>query len=82
MFQSQSQIDNRNKPIWQRRYYEHTIRDEKDFNRRMDYIHYNPVKHGYVKRANDWSFSSFQKYVKLGYYDQEWYDLSEDINFE
>jgi len=82
LFQSQSQIDNRNKPVWQRRYYEHTIRDEKDFNRRMNYIHYNPVKHGYVKRANDWSFSSFQKYVKLGHYNQKWYDLADDINFE
>jgi len=82
LFQSQSQIDNRYKPVWQRRYYEHTIRDEKDFNRRMDYIHYNPVKHGYVKRANDWSFSSFHKYLKHGYYEKEWYDLADDIDFE
>ena len=48
----------------------------------MDYIHYNPVKYGYVKRASDWRFSSFQKYVKLGHYDQEWYDLADDIDFE
>jgi putative transposase len=48
----------------------------------MDYIHFNPVKHGLVKRAKDWEFSSFQKYVKLGYYDQEWYNISDDFDFE
>jgi putative transposase len=82
LFQSQSQKDNRYKPVWQRRYYEHTIRDEKDFNIRMDYIHFNPVKHSLVERAKDWEFSSFQKYVKLGHYDQEWYNISDDFDFE
>lgn len=82
LFQSQSQIDNGYKPIWQRRYYEHTIRDEKDFNVHMDYIHFNPVKHGLVNKANDWEFSSFHKYVKLEHYDKNWYEVSDDLNLE
>jgi putative transposase len=51
--------------IWQRRYWEHTLRDEKDFERHVDYIHFNPVKHGYVKRVSDWPHSSFNRMVKL-----------------
>jgi len=82
LFQSQSQKEQRYKPVWQRRYYEHTIRDEKDFNIHMDYIHFNPVKHGLVERAKDWEFSSFHKYVKLGHYALDWYSLSDDYNFE
>jgi putative transposase len=45
--------------IWQRRYWEHTVRDESDFERHVDYIHINPVKHGLVARVRDWPFSSF-----------------------
>src|ERR1700728_2195277 len=45
--------------LWQRRFWEHTIRDEKDFERHIDYIHFNPVKHGLVSRVCDWPFSSF-----------------------
>jgi putative transposase len=58
--------------IWQRRYWEHTIRDEKDYERHFDYIHYNPIKHGLVSKPSDWLYSSFHKYLKLGYYDQDW----------
>jgi putative transposase len=47
--------------IWQRRYWEHTIRDENDFARHVDYIHYNPVKHGHVERVADWPHSSFHR---------------------
>ena len=82
LFQSQSQIDNGYRPIWQRRYYEHTIRDEKDFNTRMDYIHFNPVKHGLVEKANTWEYSSFHKYIKSGHYDKDWYDMSDELDFE
>jgi len=52
--------------IWQRRYWEHTIGDENDFARHMDYIHINPVKHGLVARVSDWPYSSFHRMVKLG----------------
>jgi putative transposase len=58
--------------IWQRRYWEHTLRDEADLNRHRDYIHYNPVKHGLVRSVADWPWSSFHRYVRLGYYDRGW----------
>ena len=58
--------------IWQRRYWEHLIRDDRDFERHADYIHYNPVKHGYVKRVVDWPFSTFHREVKRGNYPSNW----------
>jgi putative transposase len=58
--------------IWQRRYWEHLIRDEDDYRRHVDYIHYNPVKHGYVKRAADWAHSSIHRYIKEGTMGRDW----------
>jgi len=58
--------------IWQRRYWEHTIRDENDFGCHIDYVHINPVKHGFVTRARDWPHSSFHRMVKLGMYPEDW----------
>jgi putative transposase len=58
--------------IWQRRYWEHTIRDEDDFERHIDYVHINPVKHGFVTRVSDWPYSSFHRMVKLGIYPEDW----------
>lgn len=58
--------------LWQRRYWEHLIRDEDDYRRHVDYIHWNPVKHGYVKKASDWPYSTFYRYVKAGVYELEW----------
>ena len=58
--------------IWQRRGWEHTIRDEDDWKQHLDYIHYNPVKHGYVAAPRDWPYSTFEKYVRLGEYEQNW----------
>ena len=58
--------------IWQRRYWEHLIRDEQDLRRHEDYIHYNPVKHGLVQRVVDWPWSSFHRYVRMGYYERDW----------
>jgi putative transposase len=58
--------------IWQRRYWEHTIRDEEDFARHVDYVHINPVKHGLVTRVRDWRLSSFHRMVKLGVYPEAW----------
>lgn len=66
------------KGIWQRRYYEHTIRDEEDLNRHLDYIHYNPVKHGCVEKVKDWEFSSFDKFVEKKNYDINW-GSSDDV---
>jgi len=58
--------------IWQRRFWEHTVRDQEDLNRHMDYVHYNPVKHGLVERVVDWPWSSFHRYVTEGYYGDDW----------
>jgi putative transposase len=62
----------RRRGIWQPRFLEHTIRDETDLHNHADYIHYNPVKHGYAKRPWDWQWSSFRRYVLLGDYDENW----------
>jgi putative transposase len=58
--------------LWQRRYWEHTIRDENDFERHVDYIHFNPVKHRLVKRVPDWLHSSFHLYVRRGILPADW----------
>ncbi len=73
---SESKIKKREKGIWQRRYWEHTIRDENDLHRHIDYIHYNPVKH-YNIAPKDWEFSSFNKFVELGFYEKDWYNLDD-----
>ncbi|MBB5022542.1 REP-associated tyrosine transposase [Desulfurispira natronophila] len=58
--------------VWQRRFWEHAIRDENDWQRHADYIHYNPVKHGLVTRPALWPWTSFHKAVERGIYDPEW----------
>ncbi len=58
--------------LWQRRFWEHTIRDEKDYARHFDYIHYNPVKHGLTAAPAEWKYSSFHRYVHKGFYKPEW----------
>ncbi len=58
--------------IWQRRYWEHTIRDADDLNRHIDYIHFNPVKHGLVECVMDWPYSSFHRYVREGILPPGW----------
>jgi putative transposase len=65
--------------IWQRRFWEHAIRDEEDFGRHVDYVHINPLKHGLVGRMREWEASSFHRYVKLGIYPADWAgDASQD----
>ncbi len=58
--------------LWQHRYLDHVIRDERDYENHLDYIHINPVNHGYVDRAIDWPYSSFRAYVRRGYYAEDW----------
>ncbi len=77
---SDSRSRRRERAIWQRRYWEHTIRDEDDFARHIDYIHFNPVKHGYVERAAEWPFSSFHHMVRLGVYPEAWVSDRTDQN--
>jgi putative transposase len=58
--------------VWQRRYWEHVIRDKADWQRLVNYIHYNPVKHGLAKAPADWLYSSFHTFVKQGHYSPDW----------
>lgn len=58
--------------LWQRRFYEHTCRDEADLKRCLDYVHVNPLRHGLVKYVADWPWSSFHRYRRLGEYDANW----------
>jgi putative transposase len=59
--------------------WDHLIRDEDDFNRHMDYIHWNPVKHGFATKVNDWPYSSFHRLVRIGWYPENW---GENITFD
>lgn len=58
--------------LWQRRFWEHQIRDETDYQRHLDYLHWNPVKHGYVQHVADWPYSSFHRYVREGVLPADW----------
>lgn len=58
--------------VWQRRFHDHIIRDERDFASHLDYIHYNPVRHGLVTRPEDWPHSSFQYWKVRGAYPNQW----------
>ena len=69
---SQTRIRRVERGIWQRRFSEHLIRDDVDFQRHVDYIHFNPMKHGYVPRVADWPYSTFHRYVKHGMYPLDW----------
>jgi len=62
----------RRRTVWQPRFWEHTIRDEQDFTNHLDYIHFNPVKHGQAASPREWPYSSFSRFVKLGWYDADW----------
>lgn len=67
-----SKRKHRESTIWQRRYWEHRIRDEADFMRHVDYIHYNPVRHGLCERAALWPYSTFRRHVERGVYTKDW----------
>ncbi len=71
---SQSRSQRGERGIWQRRFWEHQIRDDGDFNRHVDYVHWNPIKHGWVRRVADWPYSSFHDYVRRGLYPKHWGD--------
>ena len=72
MTASKSKLKHRESTIWQRRFWEHQIRNENDFARHVDYIHFNPVKHGHVQQAVDWPYSTFHRYVRDGVYEDDW----------
>jgi putative transposase len=79
---SSSKIAKREKGLWQRRFWEHQIRDDADLQRHVDYIHYNPVKHSLVQRVQDWPHSSFHRYVKNGLVPANWASAPADEAME
>ena len=58
--------------VWEKRFWEHTIRGTRDFRLHLDYIHLNPVRHGLVPHPGDWEWSSFARYVRMGWYEPDW----------
>ena len=69
---SASRVAKGERDIWQRRYWEHTLRDDDDLRRHVDYIHYNPVKHGHVRCVKEWPYSTFHQYARDGVYPDDW----------
>ena len=69
---TQSHIRSAETKVWQDRYWEHTIRDEPDFEAHVNYVHINPVKHGYVERASEWQHSSIHRYIREGIVTTDW----------
>lgn len=69
---SKSQLVERRRGVWQRRFWEHTIRDEADLEQHADYIHYNPVRHRLAPSPADWPWSSFHRWVRMGHYPADW----------
>lgn len=63
--------------IWQHRYWERWLRDDEDVRRHLDYLHFNPVKHGLVHRVEDWPWSSFHRYVADGIYPNDWGEMND-----
>ena len=71
-YRSANRIKRHERGIWQRRFLEHTIHNDADYAAHMDYIHYNPVKHGWVKSVKDWPYSTFHQMVEKGIYPEDW----------
>lgn len=69
---SRSRRRHRERAVWQRRFWEHTVSDELDLERCVDYVHWNPVKHGVVQRVCDWPWSTFHRFVAAGHYALDW----------
>jgi len=69
---NKSRLQKRERGIWQRRYWEHAIRDDKDMQSHINYIHYNPVKHGHVKNPTDWPYSTIHHHIKIGRLESNW----------
>ena len=76
---TKSKRTHRESTLWQRRFFEHQIRDEMDFQRHVEYIHHNPVKHGRCKQVTEWPYSTFHRYVEHGIYPPNWAGGDEEI---
>jgi putative transposase len=77
---SSSRAAKQEKTVWQRRYWEHSIRDDADYAHHLNYIHYNPVKHGLASSPWEWPYSSFRQWVNKGVYTPDW--GCEELSFE
>jgi putative transposase len=79
-------MNKKQQAIWQHRYWEHQLRDEQDVKQHIDYIHYNPVKHGYVTNPVDWKHSSIHRFIKQGVIDPHWgegmIDIPNEVGYE
>ncbi|MGE0225071.1 MAG: transposase [Acetobacteraceae bacterium] len=75
-----SRRKHRESTVWQRRFWERQIRDEMDFMRHADYIHYNPVKHGLCSHVSEWPYSTFHRYAGRGIYSEDWGGVGGDID--
>lgn len=71
-YRSQSRVSKGERGIWQRRFWEHAIRDDRDYGAHLDYIHFNPMKHGLVTDVGDWPYSSFHRCAAKGLYPENW----------
>jgi putative transposase len=71
-YRSKTRLKRNERGIWQRRFWEHTIQDDQDYAAHMDYIHYNPVKHGWVETVKEWPYSTFHALVEKGVYPIDW----------
>lgn len=69
---SSSRVEREERGVWQRRFWDHVIRDDREFGAFVDYIHFNPVKHGYVNCPHEWAYSSFERWVREGVYGRDW----------
>jgi len=74
-YHNQSRTAKGERGIWQRRFWEHWLRDENDYERHVDYIHYNPVKHGYAARPVDWPHSSIHRFIIQGIVSPDWAEI-------
>ncbi len=78
---SQNRISKGERGVWQRRYWEYTLRDDLDYARHVDFIHYNPIQHGLVRNLNEWPHSSFHRYV-TGIYPSDWASDPDIVNLD
>jgi putative transposase len=69
---NRARVAKRQRAVWQHRYWEHVLQDEDDFTQHVEYIHFNPVKHGLALSAMEWPFSSFRRFVEMGVYPADW----------
>ena len=76
---TETQVRLNERGIWQRRYWEHTIRNERDYAEHVDYCHINPLKHGWVSAVRDWPYSTFHEFVRKGVYSRDWAGVAPDL---